>query len=110
MEHVELHHKWGHRLSHARPAFSMIRYLWEKNIIDHVMYKELSGSSRSRTQESPGSPRLSGSAAMRPTSPDDADENGPVYTVNVDERRRERERRRWERLTAAENRMGRRTN
>ena len=108
MEHVELHHQWGHRLSHARPAFGMMRYLWERNIIENAMYRELSGTPASRTHESPVSPRSGGSTAVRPTSPDDVDDSGSVYTVSTDERRRERNRRRQERLMAAESRIGRR--
>ena len=104
MEHVDLHHKWGHRLSHARPAFGMIRYLWEKNIIDGPMYRELSGTPASRTQDSPTSSR---SGPMRPTSPDEIGRGATVFTIDVNEGRRERARRRQERLTAAENRINR---
>ena len=91
MEHVELHHQWGHRLSHARPAFGMIRYLWENKIIDNWLFKELSGNSTSRTQKLLDDPRSGGSAAsaaLRQESSDDRNENRSKLTVSIEGRRR----------------------
>ncbi|KAL2040973.1 hypothetical protein N7G274_006431 [Stereocaulon virgatum] len=41
MSHVKLHHQFGHRLSHSRPDFALIEYLWQSSLIDAGVYREL---------------------------------------------------------------------
>ena len=105
MEHVELHHKWGHRLSHARPMFAMIQYLRENNIIDGPMYRELGGTPDNERQDSPTSSRSDISKTMRPVSPDEIGRGASGSTINANKGKRERDRRRQERLAAAERRL-----
>ena len=44
MHHVALHHQLGHKLSHARPDFDLLRYLWEKRLISDSEYRALRGN------------------------------------------------------------------
>ena len=96
MEHVDLHHKWGHRLSHARPDFAMFHYLWSKNIVDTATYKDLNGSlPGTGTQETPTSSRNVGSgASVRSSSPTELDESANVFTLNHDPGKQDRQRKR----------------
>lgn len=41
MIHVAWHHHFGHSLSHARPDFKIIRYLYKEEFIDKAEYREL---------------------------------------------------------------------
>ena len=107
MDHVDLHHRFGHRLSHARPDFTMYHYLWSKDIIDYSTYKDLNGNNPgSRMPESPINSRTTRSgASARSASPSEVDESANVFTVDNDTIKQKRERRRQERLSAAQNRL-----
>lgn len=54
MSHVELHHKYGHRMAHARIDFALVEYMWEKGLIAVEDYRELKPSKSGR-QSSSGS-------------------------------------------------------
>ena len=41
MSHVKFHHHFGCRLSHSRPDFALIEYLWQNSLIDAGVYREL---------------------------------------------------------------------
>ena len=45
MKHIEMHHRLGHSLSHARPDFQLYEHLWGNDLIDEIDYNELSGRS-----------------------------------------------------------------
>lgn len=44
MHHVSLHHRHGHRLSHARPDFHLFYYLWQNRLMSDRDYRELRGN------------------------------------------------------------------
>ena len=49
MEHVFLHHCFGHRLAHARPDFELYEYLWQNKVISGPVYRDIKGNSGSRS-------------------------------------------------------------
>lgn len=77
MRHVAWHHHSGHSLSHARPDFKLFRYLWEKDIIGTVEYREL-GNLRQPPPRSPQS---------IPTPPDSPTDTPPRVVAELNERR-----------------------
>ena len=107
MDHIKLHHRFGHRLSHARPEFVMYHYLWSKGIIDDSTYKYLNGDvadmrQKGKTIESPVNKSHGTLDGSRSLSGSDVTAN--VYTLNKASVRQKRGTRRQERLLAAQHR------
>lgn len=50
MEHVFLHHRLGHSLSHARPDFQLYTYLWNNHVISDAEYRDIKGNSEDRSR------------------------------------------------------------
>ena len=55
MEHVALHHHAGRSLSDARLDFTLVEYLWEKGLMDVVVYRDLKAKAALTPPASPGS-------------------------------------------------------
>lgn len=76
MEHVELHHRLGHNLAHARLDFDLYRHLWQNKLITDLTFRDLTAY--------PGS---SGAESAYPSPPISPAES-TAYTVPHDSRRR----------------------
>ena len=79
MEHVQFHHRLGHRLAFARPDFELFKYLYDNKLISDATYKDLRGHSKDRNAEycdliglvpaQPQAPNANMSPPMSPQSP-----------------------------------------
>lgn len=75
MEHMALiHHRLGHRSSHARPDFELHHHLWNKRVISHDDFRALTGQqpatgypSQSGTSYQPGSANMANMSAAYTT-------------------------------------------
>ena len=45
MNHIFLHHRLGHRLSHSRPDLQLYTYLWKARLISDTVYSHIEGNS-----------------------------------------------------------------
>ena len=77
MEHVELHHRLGHKLAHARLDLDLYRYLYQKRVITDLAFRDLTI----------GLPYGSGAAGAYPSPPTSPAES-TAYTLPHDSRRR----------------------
>ena len=97
MQHVRLHHHFGHRLAIARPDFELFKYLYDNRIISDATYKDLRGSSQDRHAEwcdlkgftLPQTPHSIMTPPMSPQSPRSA----VTETYSLSQQRHQRPRR-----------------
>ena len=57
MSHLKEHHELGHRLAHFRIDFSLVEYLWQKELLTPSQYRDLKPSMNG--QDVPSPPSLS---------------------------------------------------
>ena len=80
MNHVFLHHRLGHRLSHSRPDFQLYTYLWKARVISDTVYRDIKGNSEDRSRH----------VAAYPTPPVSPNERSVAVTETFTHRHRDR--------------------
>ena len=77
MDHIRVHHLFGHRLAAARHDFALVEYLWQNGLLSPADYRELK----------PNTAAASRSRQNIPTPPDSPPRTRAVAVINRNQRR-----------------------